>query len=92
MTKQEKFERAFQQFRNYTGALRGAIDENFQHGEFLIEEHPEINGSSMECPMRPIAAQIDNVLASFDSLQRALGLPKEHTPRHEAFLHGKPEK
>jgi hypothetical protein len=37
--------------------------------------------------LKDVAKAIDNVLGSFDALQKGLGLNPGHKPRHHRFLH-----
>jgi hypothetical protein len=62
------------------------IDEVFH--ESLVSDHApeEVTGDPRGYPLRPVAAAIDDVLGSFDSLQEALGLPPGGEPRHRRFL------
>jgi len=50
---------------------------------------PESGITTRDDRLYSIAKRIDDVLESFDALQKALGLPKGDTPRHERFLKGK---
>ena len=87
--RQERFKEKAKQLRMYVGMLVGVIDEAFPEG-FDIDDHPEVVGSTGDEPMHSIADQIDNVILSFDSLQRAMGLPEGHPTRYDTFVqHGK---
>jgi hypothetical protein len=69
--------------RYHVGRLGGAIDLAFEPG--MYHDPAAIDCKSTEYPLKIIACVIDDVLGTFDELQRDLG---ERYPRHAGFLTG----
>jgi hypothetical protein len=83
MTKQEYDDRV-RQLKNAAGTLLGSIESQLEH-----DSPDDFSGGNPfdNERLRRVAAQIDNVLGSYDALQK--GLDPKIEPRHQRFLHGR---
>jgi hypothetical protein len=83
--KREKFRKAALQLADFANLLADAATEA---AIFVDVNDPRVTGIVTKEPLYSIKALIDDTLASFDQLQRALGLPPGFPARHEHFLKG----
>lgn len=82
---QAEFDKYRDMLQVYANTLAGVILNTFPPG--YVYNQYQVDGSSVEYPLKSIADNIDNVLESFDQLQIVMGEKPHHT-RHRRFLRG----
>jgi hypothetical protein len=81
-----EYDRKVAQLKKHAGRLIGAIEsqlENDSPGDF------DGGTTFRNHRLETVAKVIDDVLASFDALQKGLGLDPGDEPRHRKFLKGR---
>jgi len=83
---QAAFDRQRDQLKDYLFQTLWLLDDTLPRGYAWPPDDPNVTGAAHDYPMKALKDGIDNILASFDCLQVAMG---EDEGRHHRFLTGR---